>query len=450
MERDAIDLGKVHVFRLFNKYFIPTLLGMLCISAVTAIDGIFVGHGVGSDGVAAINICIPVLMLLMGVALMLGAGCSVVASIHLSRGKEKTARMNVTQTLVFATLVTLVPSVVIMLFPDAAGRLLGSSEHLLPLVRDYMLWFVPSLLFEMWVSIALFIIRLDGAPKLAMWCNIIPAAINIVLDWLFIFPLGWGVAGAAAATTVSLVVGGIISMGYLLFRARRLRPALPKWSRKSLCLSLRNIGYQCRIGSSAFLGECTMAMLVFVGNQVYMRYLGDDGVGAFGIMCYYTPFVFMVGNAIAQSAQPIISYNFGAGLYERAAATERIALLTAVVCGVAVTLLFALCPQYLVGLFIDPAVPAAQIAVDGFPLFSAAFVFFILNLTAVGYYQSVERIRPATAFALLRGAIFLVPSFLLLPEALGVDGIWLALAASEAGTTICIVVFYLCGRRRSA
>lgn len=149
MERDAIDLGKVHVFRLFNKYFIPTLLGMLCISAVTAIDGIFVGHGVGSDGVAAINICIPVLMLLMGVALMLGAGCSVVASIHLSRGKEKTARMNVTQTLVFATLVTLVPSVVIMLFPDAAGRLLGSSEHLLPLVRDYMLWFVPSLLFEM-------------------------------------------------------------------------------------------------------------------------------------------------------------------------------------------------------------------------------------------------------------------------------------------------------------
>ena len=143
MERDAIDLGSVNVFKLFNKYFIPTLLGMLSMSAVTAIDGIFVGHGVGSDGVAAINICIPVLMLLMGVALMLGAGCSVVASIHLARGKRKTARMNVTQTLVFATLVTLVPSVVIMLFPDATGRLLGSSEHLLPQVRDYLLWFTP-------------------------------------------------------------------------------------------------------------------------------------------------------------------------------------------------------------------------------------------------------------------------------------------------------------------
>lgn len=108
MEKDAIDLGSMNVFKLFSKYFIPTLLGMLCMSAVTAVDGIFVGHGVGSDGVAAINICIPVLMFLMGVALMLAAGCSVVASIHLSRGKRRIARMNVMQTLVFATLVTLV------------------------------------------------------------------------------------------------------------------------------------------------------------------------------------------------------------------------------------------------------------------------------------------------------------------------------------------------------
>lgn len=238
-------------------------------------------------------------------------------------------------------------------------------------------------------------------------------------------------------------------MGYLLFRARHLRPVMPKWSRKSLRLSLRNIGYQCRIGSSALLGESTMAILMFIGNQVFMRYLGDDGVGAFGITCYYTPFVFMVGNAIAQSAQPIISYNFGAELHNRVAATERIALLTAIACGTVVTLLFTYCPQYLVGLFIDPTVPAARIAINGFPLFSTAFVFFILNLTAVGYYQSVERIRPATAFALLRGMLFLVPSFVLLPKALGIEGIWLALALSEATTTICIAVFYLYPKRRS-
>ena len=99
------------------------------------------------------------------------------------------------------------------------------------------------------------------------------------------------------------------------------------------------------------------------------------------------------------------------------------------------------------GLFIDPTVPAARIAIAGFPPFSAAFVFFILNLTAVGYFQSVERIRPATIFALLRGFFFLVPSFFFLPKILHIDGIWLALALSEISTTICIILFYLyCSR----
>lgn len=94
MKRDAIDLSTLNVFTLFRKYFVPTLLGMLSMSAVTAIDGIFVGHGVGSDGIAAVNICVPLLMLFTGIGLMVGAGCSVVASIQLSRGKSKSARLN--------------------------------------------------------------------------------------------------------------------------------------------------------------------------------------------------------------------------------------------------------------------------------------------------------------------------------------------------------------------
>ncbi len=449
MERDAIDLGSENVFKLFSKYFIPTLLGMLCMSAVTAVDGIFVGHGVGSDGVAAINICVPIYMIFSGVALMLGAGCSVVASIHLSRGKEKIARMNVAQTFVFAFLLGVVALIVFLPFPEQMGRLLGSSERLLPLVRDYMLWLAPSLLFELCVSISLFIIRLDGAPRLAMWCNVIPAVINIALDWVFIFPLKLGVVGAGAASALSLVIGSVICVVYFSFYAQHLRPLLPKWSLKSLKLSVRNIGYQCKIGSSALLGECTLAMIVFIGNQVFMHYLGDDGVGAFGIVCYYMPFVFMIGNSISQSAQPIISYNYGAGLFDRSTATQRIALSTAVMCAAVVTLLFVCWPQYLVGLFMDTAVPAAQIAIEGFPIFSAAYVFFILNLTVIGYYQSVERFRPATAFSLLRGVVFLIPSFIFLPQALDVEGIWLAIALSEAATSICILIFYLYEKKLS-
>jgi Na+-driven multidrug efflux pump len=350
MKRDAIDLSTLNVFTLFRKYFVPTLLGMLSMSAVTAIDGIFVGHGVGSDGIAAVNICVPLLMLFTGIGLMVGAGCSVVASIQLSRGKSKSARLNVTQALLFVTIVALIPSALMMAFPAETARMLGSSEHLLPMVTDYLLWFVPSWVFQIWITVSLFVIRLDGSPKLAMLCSLITAVINVVLDWLFIFPFGWGVMGAAFATSISIMAGGLVAMVYLLFYARHLRLQPLKWSVKSLRLSVRNIGYQCRIGPSALLGEATLAVLMFVGNQVFMSYLGDDGVGAFGI-AYYIPFVFMVGNAIAQSAQPIISYNFGLGYKVRVMTAERIALLTAVVCGVVATVAFTVYPYLLVRRF---------------------------------------------------------------------------------------------------
>lgn len=448
MERDAIDLRTKNVSLLFGRYFLPTLLGMLSLSAVTTIDGIFVGHGVGSNGIAAVNLCVPLLMLFTGIGLMIGAGCSVVASIHLSRNKLRVARLNITQALLTVTLIGLLPSVAVVLWPEATARLLGASDELLPMVADYLRWFAPSWVFQLWTAVALYLIRLDGSPRLAMMCSLTSAVINVILDWIFIFPLGWGVMGASLASTLSIVAGGVMAIGYLLLRARTLRPYPLKWSRTSLRLSLRNIGYQCRIGSSALLGEATLAVFMFVGNQTFMHYLGNDGVGAFGIACYYIPFIFMVGNAIAQSAQPIISYNFGAGLLHRALIAERTALLTAIVCGLLVTLAFRLYPQQLVALFLAPDNAASRIAIDGFPLLAIGFVFFIVNLTAVGYFQSVERIIPATLFALLRGIVWLIPCFLVLPRWWGISGIWLALAVSEMLTTGTIGLFVWCSARR--
>lgn len=440
MEKDAIDLGRTNVYKLFGKYFLPTVLGMLSMSAVTTIDGIFVGHGVGSDGIAAVNICVPIFMVCTGVGLMIGAGCSVVSSIHLSQGKVKAARINVTQALLFSTLITLVPSVLMWLFPEASARLLGSSDELLPMVKEYLLWFVLSMVFSVWTSIGLFIVRLDGSPRYAMWCSLIVSIVNTILDWLFIFPFGWGVMGAAFASSLSIVVGGTMAMAYLLFFAKTLRPIRLKLSRKSMHYTVRNLRYQCTIGLSGLIGETTMAVLAFVGNHVFMRYLGNDGVGAFGIACYYAPFIFMVGNAIAQSAQPIISFNFGLQQMKRVRQAFRAALFTAVVCGLLVMTIFILFPRQLVALFIDPTCHTAHIAIYGFPYFSAAFVCFIVNLTCVGYYQSVERVRRAVWFSLLRGVIFLVPSFFLMPLVEGEAGIWLALAVSEVLTTLVILL----------
>lgn len=111
-------------------------------------------------------------------------------------------------------------------------------------------------------------------------------------------------------------------------------------------------------------------------------------------------------------------------------------------CGVVITLLFCCCPHWLVHLFLATKNDAVHIAIAGFPYFSAAFIFFIINLAVVGYYQSIERVRPATCFALLRGFLFLIPAFILLPRIIGNEGIWLALALSEVLTTVSILLFH--------
>lgn len=445
MQRDSIDLGTVKVSVLFRKFFIPTLLGMVSMSIVTVTDGIFVGHGVGSDGIAAINICLPMFMVFMGLGLMFGMGTSVVASIHISRSNLRAARINITQTLVFVTLLTALLSVLIIVFSQQAAVLLGSSQNLLPMVVDYIVWFVPSLVFNMWIAVGLFVIRLDGTPRYAMWCSVVSAAVNVLLDYVFIFPLGWGVRGAALASSLSIVAGGAMVAGYMLLGARTLKLLPLKLSRKSIRLWMRNIGYQCRIGASAMLGELTVGMLMLVGNHTFMHFMGDDGVGAFGIACYYSPFIFMVGNAIAQSAQPIISYNYGAGLFGRVSAALRVSLLTAFACGVVVMAVFILFPQAMVGLFIDSSSAAYGIAVRGLPYFATGFVCFILNLTVVGYYQSLERALPATVYSLLRGFVFLILSFIFVPRALGFAGIWLAMPVSETLTFAVIVAVWIAG-----
>lgn len=443
MKRDAINLGEEKVSKLFKVYLFPTLLGMLSLCAVTATDGIFVGRGVGSDALAAVNICIAPNMVLMGIGLMLGVGSSVISSIHLAKGNIKAARINISQALIISTLIVLLFLAITLSSPEKTAFVLGSSQSLLQLVTDYMPWIFLCSLFQIWAAIGLFVVRLDGSPNYAMWCNIFPGLLNIILDWLFIFPLDMGLKGAGIATCISCLVGGLMVIVYLWKLADHLTLIKIKLSRKSMMLTARNIWYQCKVGISALLGEATMGMLMLMGNLVFMKYLGDNGVGAFSIACYYCPFVFMIGNAIAQSAQPIISYNYGMKSMKRVVASERMAIYSALACGIVVTLMFLLLPSFMVGLFLDGDGGAVKIAVDGLPIFSTAFIFFIFNLTAIGYFQSVEKVLPSIVFALLRGLVFLIPSFLIVPELFGIKGIWLALFVSELLTSVSIITYYL-------
>ena len=448
--KDSIDFGSMNISTLFRKLLIPTVLGMVFSALFVITDGIFVGKGIGSDALAAVNITAPLFMIAAGIGLMFGVGASVVASIHLSQGKRKVASINITQAIAFSALLILILSALCLYFIEPLARLLGSSDRLLPLAVEYMAWYIPFLVFYEVLNIGMFCIRLDGSPTYTMMCNAVAAILNIILDYIFIFEFGWGIMGAAFATSLGTVVGGLMTLIYLLRFSRTLHLCRIKLSIKSLLLTLRNIGYMIKLGSSAFISEASIACMMFLGNYVFIRYLGEDGVAAFSIACYFFPIIFMVYNAIGQSAQPILSYNFGAGNGARVRKAFRLALLTAVAAGLGFFGLTALFSRWIVAMFIDSSCPACAIAVRGLPLFASGFVFFAVNIVSIGYFQSVERPRPAMAVTVLRGFVFMAACFFGLPLLLGVEGIWLAVPLAEALTFAVVAAIYGRTRLKSA
>ncbi|MCM1320437.1 MAG: MATE family efflux transporter [Muribaculaceae bacterium] len=186
-----------------------------------------------------------------------------------------------------------------------------------------------------------------------------------------------------------------------------------------------------------------MSVMMLTGNYVFIGALGENGVAAFSIACYLFPVIFSMSNAVAQSAQPIISYNYGAGEMSRVLKSLHTSLTAALICGVIVTAIVAFGAKPIVYMFLSNESEAFRIACERLPKFALCGIFFALNIAFIGYFQSLEKAVRATVFTLLRGIIFIVPIFLLLPNILGVSGIWLAIPASEMLTLIVILVDFI-------
>ncbi len=447
LTHDSLDFAGGDIPRLFRAIFFPTLVGMVFNALLTIIDGIFVGHGVGPDGIAAVNIVAPLFMVVTGLGLMFGIGASVIASIRLAGGDVKAAGVITTQSFCVGSAIVLAISLPCLLVPSAMVGMLGSSDVLRDKAVDYLLWLLPGMVFLLIECVGLMLIRLDGSPRYAMMCNVVAAVFNIVLDYILVFPLGMGVAGAAIATSVSCVLGGALVLLYFVRYSSTLKFRRLGLSTGGFMPMARNTANMARIGFAAFLTELAMSVMMFTGNHVFIHALGEAGVAAFSIACYLFPVIFSISNAVAQSAQPIISYNYGAGAMDRVRKALRTSLAAATVCGILVSAGVAGGARLIVMAFISGESAAADIACSGLPLFALCGIFFALNIAFIGYYQSIEQAARATVFTLLRGALLVVPAFLLLPRVTGVAGMWLAIPLSELLTLLIILADYRPGAR---
>ena len=446
-QRDSIDFASGEVGSLFRKMFLPTLLGMVSMVLLNLADGAFVGHGAGTEALAAINIAAPIFDLMIGVGIMFGIGSSVISSIHLSKGNVKAARINCTQSLIGSFVFTGIISILIQTNLAATCRLFGSNEELIPLASSYLKWVALALPFCILGNVGSFVVRLDGSPKYSMACTLSACILNIFLDWLFVFPMHMGLEGAAIATSISFTLSALAVLYYLFFKARTLHLYKLKLSLKSFMLMLRNLWYQIKAGFSAMLGEVAVSFTVIIGNYVFIRYLGEDGVAAYGVVCYCMPIIFMLANAIVQSIQPILSFAYGAGDKERLRKAGILAFQSGIVAGCISSMVFIFMASPVTLIFIPKGEAAYDICVSGIRYFGIAGLFISINLVLVGYLQSIERTGLANIYSVLRGFVIVLPAFILLPKLMGNVGMWLAIPAAELVTLMIMVPMIILKRK---
>ncbi|MDL2227381.1 MATE family efflux transporter [Bacteroidales bacterium OttesenSCG-928-K03] len=448
MQRDSLDFKTLPIGKLFVKQLFPTILGMMSTALLTVVDGIFVGRGLGSDALAAVNIAAPIFMIVAGIGLMFGMGGGILVSINLSRGKFKVANINVTQSTVALFFVASIIALLVILFPTQTAVLFGANDYLKEMAGEYMFWYAITLPITVLMIALPFFVRQTN-PKFAMWAMITSTAINIVLDYVFIFVFKWGLFGAAIATDIGGLVSAFLLAGYLLNPKIAVRFAKLKMSAHSILLTLRNVWYMIKLGVSTCLSEITIAVMAITGNYVFMHHLGADGVAAYSIICYLFPVIFMVFNAMIQSAQPIISYNYGCGQTERSTKVTRLALTCAFCFGLLITVLFSFFAETIITMFLpDKSSNAYQYALSGLPLFALDYVFFGINVIAIGYYSSVERVKRAITLTVLRG-IMPVVFFFILPELFGISGMWLSVGVGDFVITLIIVILFFIDKSRN-
>ncbi len=409
----------------FFKYLIPSLIGMALMSINIVVDGVFVGHGVGSTALAGINIAVPVFSIILSVALLIGVGGGAVYSLALGAGKIKHAQRIFTTSMSLVTLIVILITGISLLFIQDLAYLFGANEDTLAYALEYMrILLIFGLLMALETSLSVFI-RNDGNPNLAMIGLVLTSVINIGLNYYMIFILKLGVTGAAIATIIATTIGLLVLLTHFLRKDAILKLVRIRWNKKDI----KRIN---TIGFPSFVSEIGMGVFTIGYNITIVYYAGTTGLAAFSVLNYLHTFMFLLFMGIGSSIQPMISFYYGAGLFDHIKATIKIAEKTAIGIGGLFLVIGFFGANMLVSMFGVTSNEITELAVTGIRLFFTGYIFMGINFIYLTYFQSIGHVRPSLMITLFRGFILLIIMLLVLPKVIGINGVWLALPVSEA------------------
>ncbi len=411
------------------KFAFPTIAMMLLMGLYTVVDIIFVSRFAGTNALSALNIVCPVINLIVGLGTMLATGGSAIVARKMGAGEEIRASRDFTLIIGAGFLLGVLIAILGAAFTDRIIRGLGASESLFPYCREYLfilLLFTPAsicqVLFQNLIVTA-------GRPGIGMLLGISAGAANILLDYIFMVPLQMGIRGAAFGTGIGYLIPAAAGILFFTLGKSSLHFRKPVMDFSVLAKS-------CGNGFSEMVSQAASAVTTFFFNRIMMRLLGEEGVAAITIMIYTQFLLTALYIGFSMGVAPVISYNDGKQDRVQLRKVFFICLRFLIFISVFIFGFSCLFGASLVGCFSERGTPVYEIAGKGFPVFSISFLFCGLNIFTSSTFTALSNGKASAIVSFLRTFGLILVLLLILPEFLGVEGVWLAVPIAELLTMI--------------
>lgn len=435
MNKDKLlELEQWPVGRLLWKYSIPAVVGMLVMQTYNIIDRIFIGQWVGAKAIAGLAVTFPVMNISAALGVLIGVGAASRISIVLGEKNKDVADKILGNSLTMLLSIGITYTIVFALFLEDILRAFGASDATLPYAYDYTVWLLPGFLVMNLCYSFNNMMRASGYPKKAMVTMIIGAILNVILDPIFIYALGWGIKGAAIATDLAM----FISMWFVMWHFMK-KESMVRFRRGTYKLDGKLVLGIMSIGAAPFLVNVAGCLINVIVNNSLLRYGGDNAVGAIGIFFTYTQLLVMLIVGICQGMQPIVGYNYGAHKYDR---LNKAFYITAIV-GTAVSTLgwvgSAFFPEYITRMFTNDE-ELINVTCHGMSLATVMFWMVGFQIVSTNLFQSIGQAGKSILLSLTRQVIFLIPLLYFFPKIWQLDGVWTAFPTSDFLATVVTIL----------
>ncbi|MFQ1994622.1 MATE family efflux transporter [Aeromonas veronii] len=436
----AVDLGTAPLSRLFWRYVTPTVAAMLITGIYVTIDGIFVGHVLGQDGMAGLMLAYPICAVLYAMGALIGMGASSLVSFYLGQGNPAKARHIVGNALVMVLLASSLLSFIGIRYGEPMLAWMGAEGEIFTAGLSYLQAYAWLGVFAVLSMAFSSLLRNDGRPGFVTLIMVVGGLLNVLLDYLLMVVFPFGLAGVATATMLSQAVTGLACLWHFFTPRSQLRIS---WD--TLRPDLRLMGETVRLGVSSFLMYLYLSVVLALHNKALLAVGTSLHVAVYGVISYTEAFFYLVFEGIAMGIQPIASFNAGAGHWRRVLRIRNLAL--GVTLGIALSAMIPLYlwPEAAVYLFAGDNATLLPVASLGIWLYFWGLPMEGLLLVGATYFQAINRARIASL--LTGGKLVLIGGFLWGFSTLwGVPGVWLALPTCSS---LLVLVMWRAMRRES-